>query len=174
MKYLRYHYHLYFCILCAGVLSCTSTPTTGSLYFPITVLAGVADLTILTDGKTQTDTNDKTESFAENARRLSKDWNLDKTEQHTQRESPSEYDYLSKIHLQPRNDSTETANQQRNDEEIVSPIRLQQGESFSMSIPTHKEVTIVAENKGSNELRFICTGKLFVLQQGEIVILHFR
>ena len=172
MKHLRYY--LYFCILCISVMSCASTPATGALYFPITVLAGVADLTVSTAGEIQADASDKTEAFARNARMLNKDLTFDETEKHTQRESPSEYDHLSKIHLQPRNDSTETANQQRNDEEIVSPIRLQQGESFSMSIPTHKEVTIVAENKGSNELRFICTGKLFVLQQGEIVILHFR
>ena len=174
MKYLRYHYHLYFCILCAGVLSCTSTPATGSLYFPITVLAGVADLTILTDGKTQTDTNDKTESFAENARRLSKDWNLDKTEQHTQRESPSEYDYLSNIQLQPRKNSAETVSQQKNDMKPVSSIRLQKGESFSTLIPVYKKLTVVVENKDSNELRFMCTGKQFVLQQGEMVMLHFR
>ena len=44
MKYLRCY--LYFCILCISVMSCTSTPTTGALYFPITVLAGVADLTV--------------------------------------------------------------------------------------------------------------------------------
>ena len=172
MKHLRYY--LYFCILCISVLSCTSTPTTGALYFPITVLAGVADLTVSTAGEIQADASDKTEAFARNARMLNKDLTFDETEKHTQRESPSEYDYLSNIQLQPRRDSAETVNQQRKDEEPVSSIRLQKGESFSMPIPVQKKVTVVVENKDSNELRFMCTGKQFVLQQGEMVMLHFR
>ena len=51
---------------------------------------------------------------------------------------------------------------------------LQKGESFSTPIPVHKKVTVVVENKDSNELRFMCTGKQFVLQQEEIVMMHFR
>ena len=172
MKHLRYY--LYFCILCTGVMSCTSTPATGALYFPITVLAGVADLTVSTAGEIQADASDKTEAFARNARMLNKDLTFDETEKHTQRESPSEYDYLSNIQLQPRRDSAETVNQQKNDMEPVSSIRLQKGESFSTPIPVHKKLTVVVENKDSNELRFMCTGKQFVLQQGEMVMLHFR
>ena len=172
MKHLRYY--VYCCILCAGVLSCTSTPTTGALYFPITVLAGVADLTVSTAGEIQADASDKTEAFARNARMLNKDLTFDETEKHTQRESPSEYDHLSKIHLQPRKNSAQTVKQQKNDEELVSSIRLQKGESFSTPIPVQKKVTVVVENKDSNELRFMCTGKQFVLQQGEMVMLHFR
>ena len=38
----------------------------------------------------------------------------------------------------------------------------------------HKKITVVVENKESNELKFMCTGKQFVLQQEEIVMLHFR
>lgn len=84
MKYLRCY--LYFCILCISVMSCTSTPTTGALYFPITVLAGVADLTVATDEEIQADdTYDKAETFARNARTLNKDLTFDKTEKHTQR-----------------------------------------------------------------------------------------
>ena len=172
MKHLRYY--VYCCILCAGVLSCTSTPTTGALYFPITVLAGVADLTVATDGEEYTDAHTSAEDFAENARHLNKHWTLDKTEQHPQRESPSEYDYLSKIQLHPRRNSTESAKHQRNNERLDSPIKLQKGESFTTPIPAQKKVTVVVENKGSHELRFICTGKQFVLQQGEMVMLHFR
>lgn len=172
MKHLRYY--LYFCILCTGVMSCTSTPANGALYFPITVLAGVADLTVATDEEIQADASDKTEAFARNARMLNKDLTFDETEKHTQRESPSEYDYLSNIQLQPRRDSAETVNQQKNDMEPVSSIRLQKGESFSTPIPVHKKLTVVVENKDSNELRFMCTGKQFVLQQGEMVMLHFR
>lgn len=172
MKHLRYY--LYFCILCISVMSCTSTPATGALYFPITVLAGVANLTVSTAGEIQVDASDKTEAFARNARMLNKDLTFDETEKHTQRESPSEYDYLSNIQLQPRRDSAETVNQQKNDMEPVSSIRLQKGESFSMPIPVQKKVTVVVENKDSNELRFMCTGKQFVLQQGEMVMLHFR
>lgn len=172
MKHLRYY--LYFCILCTGVMSCTSTPATGALYFPITVLAGVAGLTVSTAGEIQADASDKTEAFARNARMLNKDLTFDETEKHTQRESPSEYDYLSNIQLQPRRDSAETVNQQKNDMEPVSSIRLQKGESFSTPIPVHKKLTVVVENKDSNELRFMCTGKQFVLQQGEMVMLHFR
>ena len=172
MKHLRYY--VYCCILCISVMSCTSTPTTGALYFPITVLAGVADLTVATDGEIQADASDKTEAFARNARMLNKDLTFDETEKHTQRESPSEYDYLSNIQLQPRRDSAETVNQQKNDMEPVSSIRLQKGESFSTPIPVHKKLTVVVENKDSNELRFMCTGKQFVLQQGEMVMLHFR
>lgn len=172
MKHLRYY--LYFCILCISVMSCTSTPATGALYFPITVLAGVADLTVSTAGEIQADASDKTEAFARNARMLNKDLTFDETEKHTQRESPSEYDYLSNIQLQPRRDSAETVNQQKNDMEPVSSIRLQKGESFTMPIPVQKKVTVVVENKDSNELRFMCTGKQFVLQQGEMVMLHFR
>ncbi|UTC52652.1 hypothetical protein ABH09_09940 [Treponema sp. OMZ 803] len=172
MKHLRYY--LYFCILCISVMSCTSTPATGALYFPITVLAGVADLTVSTAGEIQADASDKTEAFARNARMLNKDLTFDQTEKHTQRESPSEYDYLSNIQLQPRRDSAETVNQQKNDMEPVSSIRLQKGESFSTPIPVHKKLTVVVENKDSNELRFMCTGKQFVLQQGEMVMLHFR
>ena len=172
MKYLRYS--LCFCILCISVMSCTSPPTTGALYFPITVLAGVADLTVATDGEIQADASDLTESFAENARMLNKCWNLDETEKHTQRESPSEYDHLSNIQLQLRKDSAQTVNQKKNDMEPVSSIRLQKGESFTMPIPVQKKVTVVVENKDSNELRFMCTGKQFVLQQGEMVMLHFR
>jgi len=160
--------------LCAGVLSCTSTPTTGALYFPITVLAGVADLTVSTAGEIQADASDKTEAFARNARRLNKDLTFDETEKHTQRESPSEYDYLSNIQLQPRRDSAKMVNQQRNNERLDSPIKLQKGESFSTPIPVHKRLTVVVENKDSNELRFTCTGKQFVLSQGEMVMLHFR
>lgn len=172
MKYLRCY--LYFCILCISVMSCTSTPTTGTLYFPITVLAGVADLTVATDGEEYTDAHTSAEDFAENARHLNKDLTFDKTEKHTQRESPSEYDYLSKIQLQPRKNSAETVNQQKNDMKPVSSMRLQKGESFSTRIPVHKEVTVVVENKERNELRFMCTGKQFILQQGEMVMLHFR
>ena len=172
MKHLRYY--LYFCILCTGVMSCTSTPANGALYFPITVLAGVADLTVATDEEIQVDASDKTEAFARNARMLNKDLTFDETEKHTQRESPSEYDYLSNIQLQPRRDSAETVNQQKNDMEPVSSIRLQKGESFSTPIPVHKKLTVVVENKDSNELRFMCTGKQFILQQGEMVMLHFR
>ena len=172
MKHLRYY--LYFCILCISVMSCTSTPATGALYFPITVLAGVADLTVSTAGEIQADASDKTEAFARNARMLNKDLTFDETEKHTQRESPSEYDYLSNIQLQPRRDSAETVNQQKNDMEPVSSIRLQKGESFSTPIPVHKKLTVVVENKDSNELTFMCTGKQFVLQQGEMVMLHFR
>ena len=173
MKHLRYY--LYFCILCISVMSCASTPTTGApLYFPITVLAGVADLTVATDEEIQADDIDKTEVFARNARTLNKDWTLDKTESHPQRESPSEYDYLSNIQLQPRKNSAEPANQQKNDMKPVSSVRLQKGESFSTPIPVQKKVTVVVENKDSNELRFMCTGKQFVLQQGEMVMLHFR
>jgi len=155
-------------------MSCTSTPATGALYFPITVLAGVADLTVSTAGEIQADASDKTEAFARNARMLNKDLTFDETEKHTQRESPSEYDYLSNIQLQPRRDSAETVNQQRKDEKPVSSIRLQKGESFSTPIPVHKKLTVVVENKDSNELTFMCTGKQFVLQQGEMVMLHFR
>lgn len=172
MKHLRYY--LYFCILCISVMSCASTPATGALYFPITVLEGVADLTVSTAGEIQVDASDKTEAFARNARMLNKDLTFDETEKHTQRESPSEYDYLSNIQLQPRRDSAETVNQQKNDMEPVSSIRLQKGESFSTPIPVHKKLTVVVENKDSNELRFMCTGKQFVLQQGEMVMLHFR
>ena len=172
MKHLRYY--LYFCILCISVMSCTSTPATGALYFPITVLAGVADLTVSTAGEIQADASDKTEAFARNARMLNKDLTFDETEKHTQRESPSEYDYLSNIQLQPRKNSAETVNQQKNDMKPVSSIRLQKSESFSMPIPVHKKLTVVVENKDSNELRFMCTGKQFVLQQGEMVMLHFR
>ena len=172
MKHLRYY--LYFCILCISMMSCASTPATGALYFPITVLAGVADLTVSTAGEIQVDASDKTEAFARNARMLNKDLTFDETEKHTQRESPSEYDYLSNIQLQPRRDSAETVNQQKNDMESVSSIRLQKGESFSTPIPVHKKLTVVVENKDSNELRFMCTGKQFVLQQGEMVMLHFR
>ena len=155
-------------------MSCASTPATGALYFPITVLAGVADLTVSTAGEIQVDASDKTEAFARNARMLNKDLTFDETEKHTQKESPSEYDYLSNIQLQPRRDSAETVNQQKNDMEPVSSIRLQKGESFSTPIPVHKKLTVVVENKDSNELRFMCTGKQFVLQQGEMVMLHFR
>ena len=172
MKHLRYY--LYFCILCTGVLSCASTPATGSLYFPITVLSGVADLTVATDGDTQTDIHDKAETFARNARILNQDLNLDETEPHSQRESPSEYDHLSNIQLQLRKDSAQTVNQKKNDMEPVSSIRLQKGESFTMPIPVQKKVTVVVENKESHELRFMCTGKQFVLQRGEMVMLHFR
>lgn len=172
MKYLRCY--VYFCILCISVMSCTSTPTTGALYFPITVLAGVADLTVSIDGEIQPDVYDKAETFAKNARILNRDLNLDNTESHTQRESPSEYDHLSNIQLQPRRDSAQTVNQKKNDMEPVSSIRLQKGESFTMPIPVQKKVTVVVENKDSNELRFMCTGKEFVLQQGEMVMLHFR
>lgn len=172
MKHLRYY--VYCCILCISVMSCASTPTTGALCFPITVLAGVADLTVSTAGEIQVDASDKTEAFARNARMLNKDLTFDETEKHTQRESPSEYDYLSNIQLQPRRDSAETVNQQKNDMEPVSSIRLQKGESFSTPIPVHKKLTVVVENKDSNELRFMCTGKQFVLQQGEMVMLHFR
>ena len=172
MKYLRCY--VYFCILCISVMSCTSTPTTGALYFPITVLAGVADLTVSIDGEIQPDVYDKAETFAKNARILNRDLNLDNTESHTQRESPSEYDHLSNIQLQPRRDSAQTVNQKKNDMEPVSSIRLQKGESFTMPIPVQKKVTVVVENKDSNELRFMCTGKQFVLQQGEMVMLHFR
>ena len=172
MKHLRYY--VYCCILCISVMSCTSTPTTGALYFPITVLAGVADLTVSTGGGIQPDAYDKTETFAKNARKLNKRLNFETTEPHSQRESPSEYDYLSNIQLQPRKNSAQTVNQQKNDMKSVSSIRLQKGESFSMPIPVHKKVTIVFENKDSNELRFMCTGKQFVLQQGEMVMLHFR
>ena len=171
MEHLRYY--LYFCILCISVMSCTSTPATGALYFPITVLAGVADLTVSTAGEIQADASDKTEAFARNARMLNRDLTFDETEKHTQRESPSEYDYLSNIQLQPRRDSAETVNQQKNDMEPVSSIRLQKGESFSMPIPVHKKLTVVVENKDSSELTFMCTGKQFVLQQGEMVMLHF-
>ncbi|EEV21099.1 hypothetical protein TREVI0001_1458 [Treponema vincentii ATCC 35580] len=171
MKHLRCY--LYFCILCISVMSCTSTPATGSLYFPITVLSGVADLTVSTVGEMQTDTHDKTETFAENARMLNKGLEPDTTDRHTQRESPSEYDYLSKIQL-PQKYNTEAEKQQKNDAAIVSSIRLQKGESFTTPIPVHKKLTVVVENKDSNELRFMCTGKQFVLQQGEIVMLHFR
>lgn len=173
MKYLRCY--LYFCILCISVMSCTSTPTTGALYFPITVLAGVADLTVATDEEIQADdTYDKAETFARNARTLNKDLTFDKTEKHTQRASPSEYDYLSKIHLPPPKYRTEILNRKSNDTEDSSSMRLQKGESFSMPIPVHKEVTVVVENKERNELRFMCTGKQFILQQGEMVMLHFR
>ena len=51
---------------------------------------------------------------------------------------------------------------------------LQKGQSFTTPIPVHKEVTAVVENKDSNELRFMCTGKQFVLQQEEMVMMHFR
>ena len=172
MKYLRCY--VYFCILCISVMSCTSTPTTGALYFPITVLAGVADLTVATDGDIQTDTHNKTEAFARNARILNRDLNLDETEPYTQRESPSEYDYLSNIQLQPRRGQCTNGESEKNDMEPVSSIRLQKGESFTMPIPVQKKVTVVVENKDSNELRFMCTGKQFVLQQGEMVMLHFR
>lgn len=172
MKYLRCY--LYFCILCISVMSCTSTPTAGALYFPITVLAGVADLTVATDGEEYTDAHTSAEDFAENARHLNKHWTLDKTEQHPQRESPSEYDYLSKIHLPPPKYRTEILNRKSNDTEDSSSMRLQKGESFSTRIPVHKEVTVVVENKERNELRFMCTGKQFILQQGEMVMLHFR
>ena len=171
MKHLRYY--LYFYILCISVMSCTSTPATGALYFPITVLAGVADLTVSTAGEIQADASDKTEAFARNARILNKDLTFDETEKHTQRESPSEYDYLSNIQLQPRRDSAETVNQQKNDMEPVSSIRLQKGESFTTPIPVQKKITVVVENKDGNELRFMCTGKQFVLQKGEMVMLHF-
>ena len=172
MKYLRCY--LYFCILCISVMSCTSTPTAGTLYFPITVLAGVADLTVATDEEIQVDASDKTEAFARNARMLNKDLTFDETEKHTQRESPSEYDYLSKIHLPPPKYRTEILNRKSNDTEDSSSMRLQKGESFSTRIPVHKEVTVVVENKERNELRFMCTGKQFILQQGEMVMLHFR
>lgn len=172
MKYLRYY--LYCSILCAGVLSCTSNSSTKGLYFPITVFAGVADLTVATGGEMAPDSNDKTETFVRSARMGNNFLGIDATKQDEQRESPSEYDYLSTIRLQPRKHNAETDNQQKNDEAITSSIRLQKGESFTMPIPSHKKVTIVAENKDSNELKFMCTGKLFVLQQGEIVMLHFR
>ena len=173
MKYLRYY--VCFCILCISVMSCTSTPTTGALYFPITVLAGVADLTVSTDGEMHPDSSDETETFAKNARTLNKDWILDNTELHPQRESPSEYDYLSTIRLQPpRKNNTETTKYQRNNKRLDSPIRLQKGESFTMPIPRQKKVTVVVENKNSKGLTFMCTGKQFVLQKGEMVMLHFR
>ena len=172
MKYLRCY--LYFCILCISVMSCTSTPTTGALYFPITVLAGVADLTVATDGEEYTDVHNSAEDFAKNARQLNKKLEREQKKTHTQRESPSEYDYLSNIQLQPRKDSAKTVNQQKNDMKPVSSMRLQKGESFSTRIPVHKEVTVVVENKERNELRFMCTGKQFILQQGEMVMLHFR
>ena len=172
MKYLRCY--LYFCILCISVMSCTSTPTTGALYFPITVLAGVADLTVATDGEEYTDVHNSAEDFAKNARQLNKKLEREQKKPHTQRESPSEYDYLSNIQLQPRKNSAEAVNQQKNDMKPVSSMRLQKGESFSTRIPVHKEVTVVVENKERNELRFMCTGKQFILQQGEMVMLHFR
>ncbi len=172
MKYLRCY--LYFCILCISVMSCTSTPTAGALYFPITVLAGVADLTVATDGEEYTDVHNSAEDFAKNARQLNKKLEREQKKPHTQRESPSEYDYLSNIQLQPRKNSAETVNQQKNDMKPVSSMRLQKGESFSTRIPVHKEVTVVVENKERNELRFMCTGKQFILQQGEMVMLHFR
>ena len=172
MKYLRCYF--YFCILCISVMSCTSTPTTGALYFPITVLAGVADLTVATDEEEYTDVHNSAEDFAKNARQLNKKLEREQKKPHTQRESPSEYDYLSNIQLQPRKNSAETVNQQKNDMKPVSSMRLQKGESFSMPIPVHKEVTVVVENKERNELRFMCTGKQFILQQGEMVMLHFR
>ena len=50
--------------------------------------------------------------------------------------------------------------------------RIRNG-SFSATIGKYRE-TVVVENKESNELRFMCTGKQFVLQQGEMVMLHFR
>ena len=51
---------------------------------------------------------------------------------------------------------------------------LQKGESFSTPMPVHKKLTVVVENKDGNELRFMCTGKQNVLQQGEMVMMHFR
>ena len=172
MKYLRCY--LYFCILCISVMSCTSTPTAGALYFPITVLAGVADLTVATDGEEYTDVHNSAEDFAKNARQLNKKLEREQKKPHTQRESPSEYDYLSKIHLPPPKYRTEILNRKSNDTEDSSSMRLQKGESFSTRIPVHKEVTVVVENKERNELRFMCTGKQFILQQGEMVMLHFR
>lgn len=172
MKYLRSH--VYLCLLCIGVVSCTSTPPTGPFYFPITVLAGVADLTVSIGGEMQTDTHYDPETFAENARALNKMLNREKIQFYPQKETPSEYDYSTKISLQTRRNSTEITDQPSNDGGKISSSKLQKGESFSMLVPMQKEVTVVAENKGSEELRFVCTGKQFVLQQGEIVILHFR
>ena len=94
-------------------MSCTSTPTTGALYFPITVLAGVADLTVATDGEEYTDVHNSAEDFAKNARQLNKKLEREQKKSHTQRESPSEYDYLSNIQLQPRKNSAEAVNQQK-------------------------------------------------------------
>ena len=45
--------------------------------------------------------------------------------------------------------------------------------SFSTTIGKYQEMEVF-ENKDSDELRFMCTGKQFVLQQGEMVMLHFR
>lgn len=142
--------------------------------FPITVLTGVADLTVATDGEKYTDAHTSAEDFAENARQLNNKLERDHKKLHTQRESPSEYDHLSKIRLPLRKDSTEATKHQRYNEMLDSPIKLQKGESFSTPIPMHKKVTVVVENKESNELKFMCTGKQFVLQQEEIVMLHFR
>ena len=173
MKHLRYY--VYCCILCISVMSCTSTPTIGALYFPITVLAGVADLTVSTDGEMQPDAYEKADTFVRNARMGNNFLGINNTRKDEQRESPSEYDYLSTIRLQPpRKNNTETTKYQRNNKRLDSPIRLQKGESFTMPIPRQKKVTVVVENKNSKGLTFMCTGKQFVLQQGEMVMLHFR
>lgn len=171
MKYLRYC--AYLGILCAGMLSCTSTPR-NKLCFPITVLAGTANLTISTDRDSYANDYNKAEDFAKHARELNKCWILDPADQDRQKQSPSEYDYLSTIQLQPPQYNSKTDEHQSNNKGAISSIQLQKGESFTMPIPMHKEVTVVAENKGTSKLMFTCSGKPFIVHPGEIVILHFR
>lgn len=153
---------------CCFLISCAGTAVRHSdySYFPIGVLEGSADLIISITDKSQKASDDITETVKELQKHVdTKD---------CQKQSPSEYVYLSRVTLKQRMQKMEIAALEHNVSPNAPHVTLKKGEMFTMPILSNKEIIVTVSNNHTEILKLICTGRIFTLQPNETVILHFQ
>ena len=156
-------------ILMAVLMLCSSCTTYRPKYcsFPIRILKGGADLTVMVIPPEQR-SSDEEESW----------WLKNWKEENRQviRPSPSEEDHASKIRLR---DKTSGPGHHSESADAYQPFAavneyLAEGEAFSMPVPRDMLVRVMITNKDTDELVFTCGKQQFLLQPNENKTLIFR
>ena len=156
-------------ILMAVLMLCSSCTTYRPKYcsFPIRILKGGADLTVMVIPPEQR-SSDEEESW------WLKNWKEEN--QQVIRPSPSEEDYASKIRLRDKSSGSGHHSESADAYQPFAAVNeyLAEGETFSMPVPRDMRVRVTITNKDTDELVFTCGKQQFLLQPNESKTLIFR
>ncbi|MGP1577186.1 MAG: hypothetical protein ACTTH7_06845 [Treponema sp.] len=149
-------------------ISCATTPEP-KFYFPLTVVAGTADITVSITAKDQKEPISSEESrdmalYAHSLFRM----------EGSKVPDIPEKNYFSRISLHDRKPDVKTNTQPALASQQKFPAKLEKGDMLNFPIPPNAEVTVIVANNSKEPLQLVCTGKYYELTQGESRFFHFR
>ncbi|MGP1594932.1 MAG: hypothetical protein ACTTH8_06775 [Treponema sp.] len=152
---------LFYCV------SCATTPEP-KFYLPLAVVSGTADITVSIEEK---DTKEPVSS--EESRDMALDAYQIFTIQESNKPDIPEKNYLSRIPLRDRFPAQKAADRTPAAGKQQFPTKLEKGEMLNFPIPPNAKAIVVVVNSKAEPVQFVCTGKLYELNQGESRFFHF-